>query len=297
MDPNFSRLIMVDWSAANKPGPPKPAENRCWVGRLDPGQEGEPTVCYARTRAKALDLVEQWTAEVDGRVLIGFDFPFGYPDYPAKVSLPTGRDLCRELAGLVKDGPDDRNNRFHVAAALNRRLNPNGEGPFWGLPQGHAIEGLRATKSNPWPKHIPEFRLVECNLKGMGIQSVWKLAYPASVGSQALVGLTAIGRLLDRPAFEKARLWPFETGWDEALGAVTIAEIWPRLFYHNRAWKEDARVKTHHIRDAGQVAATLIALAKADCAGQISAMLRPQEDLPLDEREKAQTREGWIIGA
>jgi len=56
-------------------------------------------------------------------------------------------------------------------------------------------------------------------------------------------------------------------------------------------------VKTHRIRSAGRVAATLIALAEADCAGRISTMLRPRAALFTAARKTAQTREGWIIGA
>ena len=41
------------------------------------------------------------------------------------------------LAQLVDDRDDNANNRFEVAAELNRRVGP-GPGPFWGCPPAAA---------------------------------------------------------------------------------------------------------------------------------------------------------------
>jgi hypothetical protein len=289
----FQRLIMADWSAANTPGPARPTKDRCWVGRLDAG-ESEPDLVYCRTRADALAQIEVWTAGAKDshKTLIGFDFPFGYPD---GCGLPGGRALCQLLCETIIDDARDRNNRFQVAGALNRRLNSVGEGPFWGRPASRPVSGLQPTKPQPWPAHIPEFRIVELGLQSKGIQSVWKLAYPASVGSQVLMGMSAIGRMLARPAFANARLWPFETDWADDLGGITIAEIWPNLFFP--CLRNEPRVAQHAIRDAGQVAATLLALQSADRDGRIAAMLAPQQDLSADQRHRARACEGWIVGA
>jgi hypothetical protein len=288
----FDRLIMVDWSAASAPGPVRPSANRCWVGRLDP-HEADPVVVYCRTRHAALDQIARWRREAGkASVLIGFDFPFGYPD---GCRLPGGRQLCDWLVAWLVDGPDDRNNRFALAAQINRELCLDGEGPFWGHPLSARHEGLAQTRPNPWPTAIPEFRKVEAGLKRIGIQSVWKLAYPASVGSQILTGMAAIGRLLEQPGFGEARLWPFETDWETGLGQVTIAEIWPNLFYP--AWRADPRVARHAIRDAQQVAATLLALRTADLEGRIGAMLGAPSDCPADALASVVQQEGWIVGA
>lgn len=289
----FHRLIMADWSAANAPGPKRPTANRCWVGRLDLGEE-VPEVAYCRTRELALERIEAWTVEARDRgpVLVGFDFPFGYPEGSG---LPGGRALCELLAQHVQDAPSDRNNRFEVAAALNRRLNPGGAGPFWGCPPGLALPDLAPTRPKPWPAHIPELRQAERHLKGSGIQTVWKLAYPASVGSQVLMGMHAIGRLLQRPAFRDARLWPFETKWAEDPGNVAIAEIWPNLFYPH--WLGDPRVAGHAFRDAGQVAATLLAIQAELRAGRIATLLGPPPGLDPTALAAVIGQEGWIAGA
>lgn len=287
----FHRLIMADWSAASTPGPKRPQANRCWVGRLDRGEDA-PEIAYCRTRAVALDRIAAWTGSASGPVLIGFDFPFGYPDGSG---LPGGRALCDLLARHIADAPDDRNNRFAVADRLNRALNPGGEGPFWGCPAGLRLPNLRPRRPAPWPTHIPEFRQVEHGLKAIGIQSVWKLAYPASVGSQVLMGMHAVHRLLQRPDFRQARIWPFETDWDRDLGSVTLAEIWPNLFYPH--WRGDPRVACHAIRDAGQVAACLLEIADAVKTGRIAALLgRPPSVLPA-ALPAIGAQEGWIAGA
>ena len=288
----FHRLIMADWSAASAPGPRRPHKDRCWVGRLD-ASEDMPELVYCRTRFAALAQIEAWTVEAaSGAVLIGFDFPFGYP---ANCGLPGGRALCELLGGRIEDAADDRNNRFEVAAALNRSLNPDGHGPFWGHPARLNMTDLQTAKPNPWPAHIAEFRAVERGLKSIGIQSVWKLAYPASVGSQVLMGMSAVGRLLTRPSFAAARLWPFETAWAECLDGITIAEIWPNLFYPH--WREDSRVAAHPIRDAQQVAATLLALREADRSGRINRMLTAPVHLAPDALTAVTAQEGWIVGA
>jgi len=288
---SFARLIMADWSAANSPGPIRPRKDRCWVGKLDTG-EAEPDLAYCRTRQQALDRIAGWTAESAGPVLVGFDFPFGYP---AGSSLPGGRALCDQLAHHIEDAPNDRNNRFEVAARLNRCLNPGGEGPFWGCPASVRLPGLRPTRPSPWPAHITEYRLAERHLKDHRIQTVWKLAYPASVGSQVLMGMHAIGRLLQQPAFAKARLWPFETGWHHELSPVTIAEIWPHLFFRDR--RDDPQAAAHPIRDAGQVAATLLGIREGLAAGRIADLLGPPAALSPQDRATATAQEGWIVGA
>ena len=67
------------------------------------------------------------------RVLVGFDFPFGYPAgfAEAVTGEPRALALWAHLASLLRDDPaTNANNRFEVAAALNAAR--PGPGPFWG---------------------------------------------------------------------------------------------------------------------------------------------------------------------
>lgn len=291
--PLFDTLIMADWSAANVPGPKKPHKDRCWVGRLSPGRD-QPQLAYCRTRAAAREVIRQWTAEAAprGRTLIGFDFPFGYP---AGSGLPGGRALAERFGALLQEDARDRNNRFDLAGRLNQELSPDTEGPFWGHPASQSYPGLWTTRPKPWPASIPEYRIADQALRHLGIQSVWKLAYPASVGSQVFTGMASIHHLLQDPAFADAAIWPFETQWEKALAPVTIAEIWPNLFYP--AWKEHPAAARHEIRDAQQIAATLLALADADHEDRIGVMLAAPGDRSGDELAIIEHQEGWIVGA
>ena len=83
--PLFDTHIIVDWSARSKPSPAKPTKDAIWwaVARVDSGSASVLKPKYARTRDDALRcLVRLIADELDTgrRVLVGFDFPFGYPE-------------------------------------------------------------------------------------------------------------------------------------------------------------------------------------------------------------------------
>ena len=282
---------MADWSAASDRGPARPAADRCWVAC---GRPGEPSTReaprYFRTRAEAEGFIRERLLTEPGRTLVGFDFAFGYP---AEAGLPAGRALCARLAALVRDAPDGANNRFEVAGHLNREIQAafggGFDGPFWGHPAGRAYRHLSATRPRPFPPRIRDGRLVERRLSARRIQSPWKLFTRASVGSQTLVGLPAVHRLLTDPALgARARLWPFETAWDAAIDAdsIVIAELWPSLV--------DCRNQPYPVKDACQVAA--VRDWALDAPEALARSLARPADLTADEERTAREVEGWIVG-
>ena len=286
---------MADWSAASTRGPARPSRDRCWIawGRAGQRRGRRPGPEYFRNRLDARERILELVADEPGPVLVGFDFPFGYP---AGSGLPAGRALCAKLTKLILDAPDGSNNRFEVAGRLNREIRTSSgssRGPFWGHPPGRRFSDLRPTKPRPCP--VPERRLVEERLASLGIQSPWKLYTVASVGSQVLLGLPTVHWLLTRPELaERARLWPFETQWDRRLctsaggrGPVVLAEIWPRLFDHEHLPFE--------IKDARQVAAVRD-WALDDQAGLSMALARPG-GLTDEEERRCLAVEGWVVGA
>ena len=93
---------------------------------------------YFRTRYDAVaELTELIASELGAgrRVLVGFDFPFGYPAGVAEHLTGQGAALAlwEWLAGRVEDDVRNANSRFHVATEINRRF--PGVGPFWGRPK------------------------------------------------------------------------------------------------------------------------------------------------------------------
>ena len=120
---SFDRVIVVDWSAASSPTSAKPSADAIWLGtaRVSDGSVAES---YRRTRAEAEaalhDAVREALAAGE-RLLIGFDFPFGYPAGFARAltGRPEALALWDWLAERIEDGTDNRNHRIDVAAAIN----------------------------------------------------------------------------------------------------------------------------------------------------------------------------------
>jgi len=197
----------------------------------------------------------------DGPALVGFDFPMGYPTMRGHaVIMPEGRDLAAMLAERIVDRDDNSNNRFDVAASINKEIASrlgSAHGPFWGC-ASMPPPGLLRTRPHPFP--MPEYRPCELALRSGGYkpQSAWKLAYPASVGSQTLTGMARLHALLTDPELAaRCWLWPFEGPPDRA-DAIAIAEVWPGLSpFDGPAYAEASR-----IRDARQVLATRDMLAE-----------------------------------
>jgi len=220
---------------------------------------------------------------------VGFDFAFGYP---ADAGLPAGRALCARLDGLIRDAPDGANNRFEVAGILNREIQAafggGFDGPFWGHPAGHEYPHLFRTRPRPFPWRIRDGRLVERRLASRHIQSPWKLFTRGAVGSQTLLGLPAVHRLLtDGALAARTRLWPFETAWDAAVGddSIVIAELWPSLV--------DCSRQPYPVKDACQVAA--VRDWALDAPDSLARSLARPPDLTAEDERIAREREGWIV--
>jgi len=281
----FGLIVMADWSAAVTRGPVRPKGDRCWIGWCTPAAP-EPETRYCRTRHEAEALIGDLVAACPGDVLVGFDFPFGCP---AGSGLGGGPALARRLAGLIEDGPDGANNRFAVAALLNGELNGGEPGPFWGCPPAAACATLTSKRSHRRGGPFPDYRAADARLAARGIQPVWKLYTRGSVGGQMLVGLPALARLSDHPAFGACcRVWPFETGWDRRLDGVVLAEIWPSLCAH--------AAERHPIKDQRQVAAACGGAAGLDAAGRLDAGFARPPGLDDATAVACLAEEGWILG-
>lgn len=272
----FDRVLVVDWSARSRPSPPRPVADAIWIGAA-----GEAPA-YHRTRAGAEAALGGAIAAARAagqRLLVGFDFPFGYPaGFAAAV---TGREGARALHGwlaaAVTDRPDNGNDRFALAARLNG-LFP-APGPFWGRPAGLHLPGLPPTR----PRDYAAFGLAERRAVERAIpraQPVWKLFTTGSVGSQALLGLPVVHRLALRFG---AAVWPF----DDWRGAdVVLAEVYPSLLGQGLAARDP-----EGIADRVQVAALSRAFARLAPGGALARML---DAVP---EGAARIEEGWILGA
>lgn len=271
----FSRFLAVDWSGGNDTGP-TPRKDAIWIGEAAAG--GPATTLYRRNRREAeAALADRIAAALgDGtRMLIGFDFPFGYPQGFAAALTGAADPLgvWSWLADRIEDAPA-ANNRFEVAAEINRALGA-GKGPFWGNAGKTDRPGLPRTKTgyaNPFPDRRA------CEDLASGTFTCWQLAGAGAVGSQALMGMPVLERLRRRfPG--KIAVWPFEP-LDRPIAFV---EIWPSLI--------DPAVKAATGKDDFRDAVQVRLMAEA-----LSRLPAPDLEKMLTVDRAEAPGEGWIFG-
>ena len=268
----FDGYVAVDWSANGKP---KRGPDSIWIATGGWGGVAAPE--NPATRAEAVTRLEGLLADataVGRRLILGFDFPFGYPAGTAR--RLTGRDgweaVWSRIAELVEDGPDNANNRFDAAAELNAAF--AGDGPFWGNGLKRDIPGLPRRKPGGWGANLPRNRR-HAESEVRRAQEVWKLIGAGSVGGQALTGIAALERLRRRTG---AAVWPFETLGEGC--AHVLAEIYPSLI-------EPA--PGPEVKDARQVRAVAGALQRLDETGALVRHLAAPRELPPAVRKEEAT--------
>ena len=289
----FDRHVVVDWSARNVPAT---GADSIWVGQA---ANGDVTCTNPATRLAAMSaLVESLGATPGARVLLGFDASLGYPVGSAALLglLPaTWESVWELLADLATDDERNRNNRFEVAAGLNRRMGC-GEGPFWGCPATKRSRHLSSTKPADWP--VEEYRTVERRLRQQGRRpfSAWQLLGAGSVGSQTLTLLPLLVQLRDQLG-ERIDIWPFTTGLaapPTRPGQIVVVEVWPTMFPIDTD-RQSAQIAKVRVKDAAQVCATADALRTADLGGRLEHWFAP--DIPESALESVVGEEGWVLGA
>ena len=289
----FDSFVIVDWSAASQP---KTGRDSIWICAVD--RDGvERLVENPQTRHSAKNLLRELLSDAMAhgeRVLLGFDFPFGYPaGFAQRLGLnhaPPWRAVWDEIAERLKDAENNSNDRFTVAAEFNRRVS-NRAFPFWGCP-------VRFTDDFLGPKHhnghaadgLAEKRLIDRWM--VGAQPCWKLAYTGSVGSQSLTGIPVVRALRDDPRWaQRARIWPFETGLAVPDAAqIVFAEVWPSW------WRRDIRGDYGPPNDKAQVRTVARIFASADGTGALPTWFGGDPDLTAEQRRVVETEEAWTLG-
>ena len=284
----FDTVVAVDWSGADDTGP-TPRPDAIWTGVVRT-RTAEPPL-YLRSRAVA----EDWMAGlIEGelaagrRLLLGIDFPFGYPAGLAeRVAGRAGPHLLWDWFAQALDALPKDEGRFDLAARINRSF--SGEGPFWFNGLKREIEGLPRTRPSAPPEGVAERREVE--LRAPGAFACWQMGGGGAVGSQAMTGMATLARL--RRRFPRAMaVWPFDP-WDAA--PVVVVEVWPSLLKEavERRMSCDATLPRDRegrpIKDAAQVAVLSEALGLLGEWGRLDALLSAAP-------EAARMEEGWILG-
>ncbi len=297
--PLFDSYVMVDWSAAGTPAPraPQRAKDSIWwaAGLRKRDSFALADLRHARTRAEATGALADLIADLAdrGRVLVGFDFAFGYPrGMGAALGLDglIWRKTWERLGRDLIDGEDNANNRFAVAADINRTCF-DGEGPFWGYPPAHEgrYPGLPFRKPTRYGvAYPPERRLAD--RYASGAKPVWQLAGNGVVGGQVLMGLPAVWRLRTDPRLASVTsIWPFETGLrHDPRPAIVLAELYPS--------QVRPRLLDGLPKDAAQVATVVEHLAALDRQGRLEPAFAGPPDIGDEDRAAIEREEAWILG-
>ena len=290
----FDSYIAVDWSASNKPTSGKDSIWSC-VG--DRRAEPLRTTNHRTRRAAEGWLLDYLTVAVRAgqRVLVGLDFPYGYPaGFAAALELQgePWRAVWTYLEGQIADNGHNVSNRFEVAARINQRLGRHA--PFWGRPEHLTLPSLPFRKEVAY--HAPElgglseWRQAEQELQRLKTwpQSVWKLAGAGAVGSQSLVGIPVVARLRDHEALhDVSRVWPFEVEVPDLPAgspAVVHAEIWPSIV----PFADEPGA----YRDEKQVRAVVRHWRELDSACRLADLFAA-----APARAVVRGEEGWVLGA
>ena len=280
--PLFTHYMAVDWSAANAPTSGK---DSIWMA------EAAQPPSNISTRRDAVDVMRARIKQAiahNERLLIGFDFAFGYPAGIGKVICgdDNWRSLWAYLAKHVSDGPKNKSNRLDVAGKMNRAIGLD-EGPFWGHPWQHSYDNLGPKRPLNLPPSMAQHRIVET--RATGAKSVFQLAYNGAVGSQSILGMAALhGLITDSEIGHHIAVWPFETTLSGDFSkAVTFAEIYPS----SHAVDKDS----HAILDAAQVISVARDFAYWDKTGALLDKLSAYGLSDMERNIVTQT-EGWILG-
>lgn len=339
--PMFDTYLMVDWSASKTPSKKPEKDAIWWAVRSAAGREADVlrrlkeirksdesvksyysgTQVHEATRAAAINHIREFVsqeADETRRVLVGFDFAFGYPCGFAGRIIEPGEvpavQLWEDLDRRVNDEPQEKCDRYQVAKTWNDIFKGSGsghEGPFWSVSRAEALG--RKSAGNPhkkskngretWPFCFGQRRVTDT--LASGAQTVWQLDGPGAVGSQVLLGLPWLHRLRSSlratpDSQDRCVVWPFDTGFELPTASeqtrIVIVEIFPSLL---RDAIEKGQ-KCDEVRDCAQVRLNALAFSRLDERGKLGPLFlgpRASEPKMCQEWVKSIEREeGWIFG-
>lgn len=308
----FDAHIMVDWSSSSRP---VRGENSIWIGwRERSGRDFEEGCENPPTRSEAIQRIRNLLTDrfAGKRVLLGFDFAFGYPKGFAKAlgleveAKPPWRAIFDEFAKGARDGDDNSHNRDEFAAKCNARIGGGGPGPFWGCAAGAVGPNLTMGRNVHFEfpyAGLEEFRATELRAREHESNplSVWQIGMAGAVGGQTIMGIKRLAELRfesEKKLADRLAVWPFETGWSvpDRPDQVVIAEIFPSVvsLISPSVVSLDGDLPGS-TRDEIQVRTCARHAAELDAAGDLRACFGPPPGLSAEALKTAAEEEGWIL--
>ena len=303
---DFERFIFADWSSSSKSS--NTGENSIWIGSCT-RENIEVSVTNPPTRTEALSYLKEKIAENSrGKTLLGFDFGFGYPEKAYNIDM-IGKDwksLWQSFHGAFYKGDykeSKENFRFHLA----KKWNDDHGLCFWGEPntkKGKKPIGLEKDKVREIMKRMGEFRITDKRASWSGVKSLWQLYGAGSVGSQSLMGIPYAWEIRDYLIKNgvPTKVWPFETNFGEDLKNFDVLICEVHFAAIARVGANIAnRIETSpdEVKDKAQVEEMCRFFAEEDeDENFLQKFLKVDcSCVSEDDRIKAQTKEGWILGA
>jgi hypothetical protein len=294
----FNAYVVARWGAASKP---TTGADSIWIGVLK--RDLRFRLAFEAHNPPTRAAGEALIASILGdrikrreRTLLAVDFPLGFPRGLAAGLKLTGTEPWRavwdQLAKMVKDKPDNTNNRFGVGSEVNRRLT-GGPFPFWGCPPRDTLTTLQPKRSREHAREdVPEFRHVETAQKSP--IPIWKLYYNGAVGGQSILGIPMLRRLHAKLG-PGMRVWPFETGW-KALAEADLASV-EVVAAEISAMGLKPGPATGELKETTQVRTLAEHLARLDEAGKLGALFGPGKRIGPEVLGTVESEEGWALGA
>ena len=270
------------------------------------------------TRGAALDFIKQILEQDKKKTLIGFDFGFGYPhkSYGSK----DWKSLWEYLYNDIYDKDYEKKSPYpHYELASD--WNKNHKLCFWGRGDAHKEVACHVSPKKDEAKlrmygkngeeGLGEFRITDERVSWSGVKSQWQMYGAGSVGSQSLLGIPYVEEL--RRCFgEKVKVWPFETNFGEYLKGfnilicevhfAAICRVQERIARKTDALEcqsENHQIPKGYPKDRIQVEEMCRFFAEEDKDGSLLQKFLKVDCscISKDDRIKAQTKEGWILGA
>lgn len=297
-DRAFDAYIMVDWSSSSCP---VTGNNSIWIasgawsGRTFAAGSPQNTSTRAQAVNELRKRVVRWRDE-GKRVLVGFDFAFGYPaGFASALGLTSVGGTCawkalhEHFASNVTDSPQNAHNRDAFADECNRKV--GAPGPFWGCAASAITRSLTQQRIGcfNFPHHkLEEWRATDLAARTRVItQSVWKLNCGVSIGGQTILGIKHLDELA---RVVHGHRWPFE-GWTTPIEpAIWFAEIFPSLVQYPE-WAEEYEKR----RDRTQVQSCVRQAAERDAAGKLKGDFAKPSRLDAATLARVEGEEGWIL--
>jgi len=295
---SFDAYVMVDWSSSSLPAT---GNDSIWIAS---GAWSDRTFTAGPpqnvpTRVQAVDILRKqlllWREE-EKRVLVGFDFAFGYPaGFARALGLISGsgawKAVHEHFASRIEDSAQNRHNRDRFADECNRKV--GAPGPFWGCTAGAATPSLTQQRIGifQFPHHgLEEWRATDIAARRrVTAQSVWKLNCGVSVGGQTILGIKHLHELARSVDGHR---WPFD-GWNTPnKPSIWFAEIFPSLVQYPE-WTDDYRTQ----RDRTQVQGCVRYAAERDSAGMLKGDFGTPKSLNAATLARVEDEEGWILWA